>query len=105
MNIIEIPLVQFRDEALKLRNEKQMDYLVNLVGMDWGDRLGVVYQFESTVTGEQIAVRTSTTDRERPELPTVCDIWKAANFKEREVYDYFGIRFINHPDMRRFVPA
>jgi len=101
ITIPEIPLDQFRDEALKLRNEKQMDYLINLVGMDWGDRLGVVYQLESTVTGEQIAVSTSTTDREKPELPSVCDIWKAANFKEREVYDYFGIRFINHPDMRR----
>lgn len=101
MNVIEIPLEQFHAEAQKLYNEKQMDYLVNLIGMDWGDRLGVVYHLESTVTGEQIMVKTSTPERQKPELPSVCDIWKAANFKEREVYDFFGIRFINHPDMRR----
>ncbi len=34
-------------------------------------------------------------------LPSVCDIWKGAEFNEREVFDYFGIRFLNHPDMRR----
>lgn len=99
--IIEIPLETFHEEMLKLRYEKQMDYLVNLIGMDWGDRLGVIYQLESTVTGEQVVVKTATTDREIPELPSVSDLWKAANFKEREVYDFFGIRFINHPDMRR----
>ncbi|MEL7585810.1 MAG: NADH-quinone oxidoreductase subunit D [Prolixibacteraceae bacterium] len=99
--IIEIPQEQFHDEALKLCHEKQMDFLKNLVGMDWGDRLGVIYHLESTETGERIAVSTSTSDRGNPELQSVCDIWKAANFKEREVYDFFGIRFIGHPDMRR----
>jgi len=99
--IIEIPLDRFHDEALKLQTEKQMDFLESLAGMDWGENLGVVYHLESTVTGERIVVKTSTSDRENPELPSVCDIWKGANLKEREVYDYFGIRFINHPDMRR----
>lgn len=63
--------------------------------------LGVVYLLESTVTGERIAVRTATLNREHPELPSVSDIWKAADFNEREVYDFYGIVFIGHPDMRR----
>lgn len=50
--------------------------------------LGVVYLLESTVTGERIAVRTATLNREHPELPSVSDIWKAADFNEREVYDF-----------------
>ena len=36
----------------------------------------------------------------RDRLPSVSDIWKGAEFNEREVYDYYGIRFIGHPDMR-----
>ena len=34
-------------------------------------------------------------------MPSVSDIWKAADFNEREVYDFYGIVFIGHPDMRR----
>ena len=97
---------------LRLRNEKQMDFLESLTGMDWGAAsekdapeklrgLGVVYHLESTVTGERIAVRTATADREQPEIPSVSDIWKIANFYEREVFDFYGITFIGHPDMRR----
>ena len=100
------------DEMLRLRKEKQMDFLECLSGMDWGipdekdapdtpRGLGVVYLLESTVTGERIAVRTATLNREHPELPSVSDIWKAADFNEREVYDFYGIVFIGHPDMRR----
>ena len=63
--------------------------------------LGVVYHLESTVTGERIAVKTATTNRELPEIPSVSDIWKIADFYEREVFDYYGITFIGHPDMRR----
>lgn len=100
------------DEMLRLRNEKQMDFLESLTGMglgsgDEGDApnvtrgLGVVYHLESTVTGERIAIKTSTNNRETPEIPSVSDIWKAADFNEREVFDYYGIVFIGHPDMRR----
>ena len=78
------------------------DFLRSLTGMDWGEEgLGVVYHIEKTSTGENKVVKTVTTNRENPELPSVCDIWKAAEFNEREVYDFFGIHFIGHPDMRR----
>ncbi len=100
------------DEMLRLRNEKQMDFLESLTGMDWGvadekdaRRNSVVWAFvyhlESTVTGERIALKTAVTDRERPEIPSVSDIWKIADFYEREVFDYYGIVFVGHPDMRR----
>ena len=46
-------------------------------------------------------LRTLTPDRTQGMLPSVCDLWKGAEFNEREVFDYFGIRFLNHPDMRR----
>ena len=41
-------------------------------------------------------------DRDNSYIHTVSDLWKVANFQEREVYDMFGIKFVNHPDMRRF---
>ena len=97
---------------LRLRNEKQMDFLESLTGMDWGVAdekdapeklrgLGVVYHLESTITGERIALKTATTNRELPEIPSVSDIWKIADFYEREVFDFYGITFVGHPDMRR----
>lgn len=100
------------NEMLRLRNEKQMDFLVSLTGMDWGTAdekdtpetlrgLGVVYHLESTATGERTAISTATLDREKPELPSVTDLWKIADFYEREVFDFYGIVFIGHPDMRR----
>ena len=46
-------------------------------------------------------LRTLTPSREKCGLPSVCDLWKAAELNEREVFDYFGIGFLSHPDMRR----
>lgn len=113
MEIKYINPAALHDEMLRLRQEEQMDFLECLTGMDWGEPdtakdtpdtprgLGVVYQLESTATGKRVAVRTATLDREHPELPSVCDIWKAADFLEREVFDFYGVVFIGHPDMRR----
>ena len=100
------------NEMLRLRNEQKMDFLESLTGMDWGEPeendepnkargLGVVYHLESTITGERIVLRTATLNRENPELPSVSAIWKTAELNEREVYDFFGIRFAGHLDMRR----
>ncbi|MBR6285668.1 MAG: NADH-quinone oxidoreductase subunit D [Bacteroidaceae bacterium] len=101
MEITRISTEQFHAEMVKLR-EKGFDLLRNLTGMDWQEEgLGAVYQLENTATGENIAVSTSNTDREEPYIPSVCDIWKIAEFYEREAYDFLGIIFVGHPDMRR----
>lgn len=80
------------------------DYLVYLIGMDWGEKLGVIYLLSSsTDTSKEIVIKTGTTDRENPLLYTVTDFYETAHLNEREVYAMYGIRFINNPDMRRFL--
>ncbi|MCD8287845.1 MAG: NADH-quinone oxidoreductase subunit C [Porphyromonadaceae bacterium] len=79
----------------------QFDNLVALVGVDWGERLGVVYYLNSVKYNHWVILKASTDDRKEPWLYSVSGIWQNAELEEREVYDYFGIRFIGHPDMRR----
>ncbi len=89
--------------ALKENPELDYDVLSAVVGMDWKESLGVVYYFTSTSHDWQmLTVKVQVSDRENPMIHTVSDLWKVANFQEREVYDFYGIKFINHPDMRRF---
>ena len=91
-----------RAEMERLRHKEGMDFLVNLTGEDWmEDGLGVVYQLENTQTGAQACLKCVTTDREHPALPSVSDLWDIAHTYEREVYDFYGIIFTGHPDMRR----
>lgn len=90
-------------EALKSNPDLNYDVLSAVVGMDWKDSLGVVYYFTCTSRNwEMLTVKVAVADRENPYIHTVSDLWKVANFQEREVYDFFGIKFIGHPDMRRF---
>lgn len=77
------------------------DWLACVVGEDWGDALGCTYYIKSTSDYSMVSVKVTTTDRENPMLHSVYDVWKIARLEEREVYDFYGIKFINHPDMRR----
>ncbi|MEM7369860.1 MAG: NADH-quinone oxidoreductase subunit C [Bacteroidota bacterium] len=86
---------------LKAHAETSFDYLFCLTGVDWGKELGVVYHLKSSTLGHSIEVKVKTEDREDPRFPTVSDIWRTAEFHEREVYDLYGITFENHPDLRR----
>lgn len=93
---------KLHDLAWMLRKKEGYDFLLSLTGMDWGDSLGVIYHLsKSDAPLDLIVLKTATTDRENPQLFSVTDIWRTANLNEREVYDFFGIEFINHPDMRR----
>ena len=92
---------KIRSVAEKLK-EKGFDYLICLTGMDYGDSLGCIYHISSSTDKTSVIVlKTSTSDRQNPAIPSVHDIWASANLYEREVYDFFGITFIDHPDMRR----
>lgn len=99
---VTVPVTAFHELAYRLRTDEDLlfDYLVCMTGMDWGETLGVVYHLSSTRYGYQIVLKIETNDRENPELPSVSDIWATANLNEREVLDFYGIHFINHPDMR-----
>lgn len=79
------------------------DFLVKLIGMDWGEKLGVIYMLSSSNDlSKEIVLKTGTSDRENPLLYSITDLFETAHFNEREVYALLGIRFINNPDMRKF---
>ena len=86
---------------LKSTEETKFDYLFCLSGIDWGEELGVVYHLESTDYRHQLVVKVNTADRDNPTFDTVSDIWKTADFHEREVFDFYGIKFNNHPNLKR----
>jgi len=91
-------------KTLHDNEELPFDYLVYLIGMDWGEKLGVIYLLSSSQdTSKEIVVKTGTSDRENPLLYSITDLYETAHLNEREVYAMYGIRFINNPDMRRFL--
>lgn len=101
---VTLPPAKLNETALLLRdNEKtKFDFLFCVSGVDYKTDLGVVYHLRSTVYGHTLVLKTRTSDRNNPVIPTVSDIWKTAEFHEREIFDLFGIKFENHPDLRRF---
>ena len=66
------------------------------------DRYGVIYSLLSITKGHRLWVKCFVNDPS-PEVPSVVNIWKGANWLEREVWDMFGVRFTGHPDLRRIL--
>lgn len=88
-------------KQLKTNRETQFDYLFCLTGVDWENALEVVCHLESTKHRHILVVRTKTEDRKTPFIDSVSDIWATAEFHEREAYDFFGIHFKDHPNLKR----
>ena len=86
---------------LREHPDARFDFLFCLSGIDYGNDLGVVYHLRSTLHGHSIVLKVRTSDRVDPRFDSVSGIWKTAEFYEREVYDLLGIKFNNHPDLRR----
>ena len=62
----------------------------------------VVYHFYSFERNEYVRLKVAL-EQNQLSLPTITDIYPAANWYEREVFDLFGVRFLNHPDMTRIM--
>ena len=102
----EVKPIVVTPAELRAEMERQkaegMDFLECLTGVDWMEEgLGCIYTLTSTTTGKMVHIQSATLDRENPLLPSVSDLWAVANIYEREVFDFYGIRFTGHPDMRR----
>ncbi len=101
LNNTEYPLSTFARDMAALREEKHFDYLITIVGEDFGEEgIGCIYLLENTETHERTSVKVFA-DKKDCYVPSVCHLWKAAELLEREVYDFFGVKFLGHPDMRR----
>ncbi len=89
-----------RDPALKL------DWLANHSGVDYvaDEKFCVVHDLWSFDHRHSFAVKVFC-PRDKPSLPSVADLWPAADWHEREAYDMFGIIFEGHPDLRRILCA
>ncbi len=90
--------------AQQLRKDDSLsfDYLFCLTCIDWKTHLTMVYHLSSTKYRHNIVVK-SKLDRANPEIETVSHIWRTADFHEREVYEMFGVNFLNHPDLRLLI--
>ena len=88
-------------KQLKEDSDTSFDYMFCQTGIDWLEYLEVVYHLKSTTHNHCIVLRTQISSRENPKVDSVYDIWKTADFHEREIFDLFGIKFNNHPDLRR----
>lgn len=95
------------DVCLFLRDEKGFNYLADCGGADRfteDDRYEVFYNLVDIEGGKRIRVKVLV-DEDDLTVPTVTEVYPAANWNERECYDMFGISFAGHPDMRRmFMP-
>ncbi len=104
LNVIVTPeMLHPLAEKLRYSADTKFDYLFCLTGVDWVTHLMVVYHLDSTKFGHEMVLKVKIPDRVDPVVDTVCDIWKTAEFHEREVYDLFGVKFRNHPDLRRIL--
>ncbi|CAN5499847.1 NADH-quinone oxidoreductase subunit C [soil metagenome] len=85
-----------------LRNDPalQFDFLFCVTAIDWKTHFHMVYHFRSTTLHQTLVVKVLL-DKTNPTIDTVCDIWRTAEFHEREAYDLMGITFNGHPDLRR----
>ena len=86
---------------LKDTADLSFDYINHITAVDYYDYFEVVYQLTSFKHNHTAVFKVRCYDRESPTLPSVQGLWQGAYFQEREIYDLMGIRFEDHPDMRR----
>ena len=99
---VEAPLWPQFANQLRSTDGLEMDYLFCVTCVDWKTHLTMVYHLTST-NHRHIVVVKSNLDRTKPEIGTVSNIWKTAEFHEREQYEMFGVNFLNHPDLRLLI--
>jgi NADH-quinone oxidoreductase subunit C len=81
----------------------QLDFLFCLTCVDYKTHLTMVYHLTSSLNRNINLVLKANIDRSDPIIETVSDLWRTAEFLEREVFEMFGVDFLHHPDLRRLI--
>jgi len=86
---------------LKTSPRLDLDFLIELTAVDWKDRFEVIVHLMSHTHGHKVFLRCPLPHHEHPVIPSLTKLYAGANWHERETYDFFGIHFSGHPDLRR----
>lgn len=100
--VVALPAFRRAMELLRRHPQLSFDYLQLVTAVDWVSHFDVVYHLWSMDHAHKIAVKV-TVSREEPHVPSVADLWPAADWHEREQYDLLGVVFDGHPDLRRIL--
>jgi len=92
-------------EFLKANSKYSFNSLHCISGVDYVEYLEVCYMLTNYIPDavRSLILKVKIADRVDPKVDTIVPLYAAANFQEREVYDMFGIKFNNHPDLRRIL--
>lgn len=88
-------------EKLKSDKRTAFNYLINHTAVDFSTHFTVVYHLDSTDFRHLVVLKSLITDRENPKIDSLTALYPAAEYYEREVFDLFGIRYNNHPNLKR----
>lgn len=99
--IVNLIRYMHKDELLKF------NFLTDLCGMHYPDndkqaQFAVVYLLHNWIDNMRVRIKVYL-DGDQPEVDTLSDVFKAANWMERETYDFFGIKFTGHPNLKRIL--
>ena len=104
-NFFIVNVEAWKEIAKFLKDDKEMlfDYLMSITSYDLGEsvKFGIAYNLYSTSLKHYIEIRVEV--EEGVEIPTVSNLWKAADWHEREAFDMMGIVIVDHPDMKRIL--
>jgi NADH:ubiquinone oxidoreductase subunit C len=98
-----IPAGKLVELTEKLKTDKQtaFDYLISHTAVDFNTHFMAVYHLTSTKNHHLLVVKVKIEERENPEIDSLATVYPTSEFFEREVFDLFGIRYKNHPNLKR----
>jgi len=93
------------DVASFLHNDAELDftYLNAVSAVDFVEYFELVYHLTSMAKGHTGVIRSRVYGREEPSAASVVNVWRGADFQEREIWDLMGVRFEGHPNMKRIM--
>jgi NADH-quinone oxidoreductase subunit C len=111
---VELKATDYKNICTRLREEPALKFeqMIDLCGVDYaayadkpreGPRFAVAVHLLSLTNNWRLRLRTFCPDDQLPVMPSLVDVWPAANWFEREAFDLFGIIFEGHPDLRRIL--
>lgn len=104
MTVITVKKAVIHDVLKLCKEQLDLNFLTSLCGMHYADRdaLGLVFHLHNMRGGHRIRLKTETPMKD-PVFPTFTDLWPTANWMEREAWDFFGIQFAGHPNLKRIL--